>query len=251
MTEVWAAGEQITEAPIEQTWDPQNGWQTVRTWRGLDSYMRGKMQDLFNAGIKLSYAPDAEGPYSTVKGFFNEAGDGSDLTKALVSLWSLVANDNEVPLTHCDRAQAIPADQMALIRQFLGEADVGENYQAKLNLLSNADAKTLFTKLVIGAETGFLAPKWVLRNTAIVSKNMPKTSVPMTNFAPVGSVYTSTATMVDREQMPAGDFIFTLPDGQWLVRPPMFDQQTDGKWQVMQEFWWAELWDDFIYSNRI
>lgn len=246
---VWSAGVQFTELDREETWDPVAGLQVVRSWRALPDYIEGLKSQLFNAGIKWSCAPD-EGPYKVIKGWFNTQ-EGTDISKQFTSRWSLLFNDNELSLFDCPKARAIPADQIAKIKQYLSEADLGENYGIKKGLLTNEDAQTLFEKLVRGTPSGFLDPAWVLRNTAIVSKDMPKDLVPMSNYAPVGSVYVTTALLIAKEAIKEDLFIFKPPLGEWLVRPPLYDQDTEGKWQVMQEFWWAERWDDFVYETRI
>jgi hypothetical protein len=42
-----------------------------------------------------------------------------------------------------------------------------------------------------------------------------------------------------------------LPDGAWLMRTTTSTQQPNGKVQIVEEWWHADSWSQFIWPARI
>ena len=66
------------------------------------------------------------------------------------------------------------------------------------------------------------------------------------NLASVGKVYSSAAALIAVESPPV--LPFNIPAGEYLIRTPTVTAQQNGRWNYVQEWWWATTWAD-IYTH--
>jgi hypothetical protein len=103
----------------------------------------------------------------------------------------------------------------------------------------------VFTGLVNSMANGvqsYLVKQPVIRRTRILP---PNTSIKPLK-AQAGKIMSS-GFLISFENPPATIKI-NIESGFYFVRSPNMVQQTDGNWQLRQEWWWTQYFDNFVYE---
>jgi hypothetical protein len=85
----------------------------------------------------------------------------------------------------------------------------------------------------------YVVSNYVLRET----KNVSKRSLLTASYTNVNQVDTPPDTQV------ANTLIGLVPSGEWLKKTPIVRQVGNRRWQIIQEWWWAEKWSRILYGG--
>ncbi len=262
-------GQVVTELQAQLRFSPQQGWQTVRTWRGKREAVEALVAQVAFGAIGVELHGDA--PYAELAvtyGFLFGQDPANDPTQ-IQSLWSLAANVVQKPLMEhpslvevfnssppkyqlVTGAPGAPSavSQGAALVQFNAQIQrLQETPQAPETVvwdvydLSGAVAgvfRFYYTALLNNVTT-FVWSQFVLRHVNVVA---PGSSV-KPSYKNVLKFYTA-------EQLKAAERIpatiqFELPVGPWLKQTPTLEQLPSGKFQITQEWWSAAGNDQLIY----
>ena len=274
--------EGAAELPSVSTWDPRTGDSLERRWKGRPTAIDGIEAQLRAAGIPFRREVMPNGGYNIITAIYGAA-ETQPAGEPLADLWDLVGNDLEKSIWLCDDVRAelkkmasgldvtrlaglarLRADCEALARgdAITYDTQTGEQgtltveqwldgittyitptyAQGNLNALNPLVFKKLLRSLSQGVEA-FVVSQYVLRHRQVIAKG--STIKPST--ANINKVYTNTLDMMDVEAVP-NDLPFDLPEGVWLKKTPTRDQVAGDKWQITQEWWHADDYDDLAYK---
>lgn len=263
-------------SPI-RNWDPRTGWSIVRRWRGKPDQIETLSLGLINNGIRFEIEEErSPGGYRILRATYG-LDQSQDPNVALSDLWDLVGNDIEKSIwtTYLVRNELkklfdlndvgklgylarFRADIEALVRgeAITFKADTGEEITLTMDSwftsMSNLNTSRswgldldVFKKLIMSLSTGvesFYMSQWVLRHRVLIARN--STIKPST--VNIDRIFPTTQILKDWESVP-NNLPFDLPDGAWLKRTPTREQVDADKWQIVQEFWHVEDYDNLAY----
>lgn len=262
------------ELPAVETWDPRTGGGYTRRFKGPEVLLRSLAMTHKSAGARIEFTPPEEGGISELRATYG-ASDTQSPTEPLADVWSIVGNDLEKDLwTHpkmvseCAKATDdvggdSAATKLSIVRGEIealvkGEREVthddGNTYAltaehilllhvANLGAGVNLTTWQDFIKTLAAGETSFVKTQTVLQHSLVIAANSSIRPA-LTN---VDCVYT-TAQLRIAENIP--DTIrFDLPDGEWLKKAAKVEQESADKWRIVQEWWWAETWNSWVYAR--
>lgn len=102
----------------------------------------------------------------------------------------------------------------------------------------SAKQKNLYMHLARGEES-YMLTQFILR----VTKNSVLTTEAKASFTNLNKVVTAPTLSSNMAAL-----VDSLPDGEWLKKPPQVENLGKGRWRVGQEYHWAEKWS-VIYGG--
>lgn len=256
------AGAALTELKAVRRWNPQTGWSTVKSWRGLDAEIQGLAAQMMEEKVEFE-TEDDEGDYRILRATFTTAEDGSSPQDQIVTRYSLHTSSLEKSLYESRFARLLPEPSLAAVRYAMAALDYtpkdypglsakSNNYDVALAYLTALHAGTsleghaaaLFKRLVSGKPESFLVSQYVLRGTTTYPRGV-KIEKDQRNL---DKFYPDTPTLAALEKLPS-DLPFTIPTGVWFKHGFQADEQSDGKWVVVEEWLHADAIDDWVYEQ--
>lgn len=227
--------------------------------------------DLVNGGYTGTAEPREGNPLTEIQ-YEVQAGSGGGTTTpetVISDIYELVGNDIEkslweLPYVKAEFFRLTGVDyyeKAAFIKRMVedkirGSLTTTDNNGTEISLLPDAIFRGHFSALGLNPEVfvGLIAsfasgveafPKahFVLRRT----RKLP----PITNLTPSINLANKIFTKVQLVSLlnPPATIKFSIPDGYWQYKTPSMTQQTDGTWQLNEEFWWADAFDPFVYTQ--
>ncbi|MHC1762925.1 MAG: hypothetical protein AB9869_01280 [Verrucomicrobiia bacterium] len=264
-----------------EVWDPRAGESLERRWKGTPAAIDTIEGQLRAAGIPFRREVSPSGGYNIITGIYGAA-ETQAATEPLADLWDLLGNDMEKSIWLADEVRnelkklgsALDPTQIAGLARLradveaLARGDVitynsttGEEgtltvaqwlntithliepvWPGNPAALNPAVFMRLLRSLSMGGEA-FIISQYVLRHRLIIAKN--STIRPSTNN--INRVYTNTLDMTTAESVPT-DLPFDLPDGMWMKKTPTREQVAADKWQITQEWYHVDDYDDLAYQ---
>lgn len=249
MSDVLAVGASMEEQRMVRRWTARTGWSYVRSWRGLDGDCAALISQLQALGVDVD-VEDEEGPYAIVRGNFLGGEDGIVPAPEITTVWTRRSNVGEKSIydhpTSVELGEAVLKEIQNQVDKSVSWAVAKAAVEAKataegVNQVTAVDLLRLATRNV----EAYIETQYVLRKTQIV----PKKANLVVQDTNVGKLLT-TSTLNTLEQVPT-NLLFTLPVGNWLKMPPEIDQRSDGKWEVVEEWWYAESPATYLYGAAL
>ncbi len=244
----------ITELYPSRKWTRQGGYRTVRRWRGLIDDLEKAAASWRATALDYDIDPD-DHPYGTLSVTLGTPEDGSPPDESQVTdIWTLKPNSLEKSLWDLPKVTAITrAMSDAGLAQF--RKDIEDALEAKTSpevvpFASNAVLKEFYREMLRGVDS-FSFSQYVLQRTRVVEAS---TSL-KAGYDNVGKMYSTEAaegyvSITTAESIPSS-ILFVLPPGFWLKQAPEVEQQSNGKFQQVQQWWHAQSYSSFIYDPAV
>jgi hypothetical protein len=256
-----------SEHPKDYSWDPRRGPSLISKFVGPVGVIDGL---LFGGGGVMAFRkrfhktirPD--GGYATAE-VFTGAEDSQPAGEPLADLWDLDGNDIEKSLWEKPAIKAMfevlwdtdgstglkfPSQGYLDIRKDILDMVAGQKTITDVTWW-NSGATPLLMKVFIGelmrgVETYWMS-HWVLRHRVIIARASLTTIRP--EYRNVDKIFASTSDLGNLESMPSIVFEeLPLPEGVWLKKSPRRDQIASDKWQITQEYYWADDYSNVAYD---
>ena len=240
------------------TWDSRSGTATNQRWRcSTREIALAVVGQLRLAGISSSYEPEGEGPSYIVTARMGDNNDATSKDLELQEVWDVEGSDLEKSIwAHPKTAQlmadflsgGIPTDTYVKVKQdILGLADGSLNLN-QVQWFPDATplAKQLIRAVVLGVDS-YQVSQYVVTRTRTYARGATIDPKIQEN---VGSIFTA-ASFLTNETPPTWVQALIPTSGYWKKQTPKGRDQSDGKVVVVSEWWYAESYDPYLYSNPI
>lgn len=234
----------ITELEAERTYDSRNGWRTVRRWKGTKDAVNAFIPTVVIDGSSIRIIPEQGSPLAVLEAWFDNAQDGSALTadSQIQTVWSVLGNDLEQDIFEHSKFSALADGVRTILKQY---RDGSATYNEAYSLLSVASAPSdayEFLDSLEQHEFSYTKAQVVLRRSKLVSGFATLSAI----NANANEVYTR-AQLITAESIPAAVQAEMPATGIWLARTGQKEQQSNGKYQVTQEWWHGDV-ASFLYT---
>jgi hypothetical protein len=270
----------VVELPRLPGWDPRTGSSYQRRWQGTPTAVAAQASALQAAGIRYQIEePHGEGSYQIVTGYYNAPEDQAP-GEALSDNWDLDGEDLEKNLWEHPKAVAIfdaikafnvstpelTSRDCGYLRSwceaaarndpdppngFGGTAPATEDLiitkagaMGVTGTTNVANLRALIRELAAGTDAWPIS-RYVLRHTLTVAWG-----------SSIRPAYTNVGRMISTQSLiaterPSFFLLDDLPAGYWLKRTPKVTQSGPGRWSVIQEWWHADAFSEFIYGTAV
>ena len=236
----------VVEQDPELEWSSTTGFRATRKFRGLKEDILGMVPMLQMAGFSFRISPDEDGPMSECVMTAPDAQAGADASAEteLTPLWTVAGNDIEKDLESHPKWIDLAVSTRENLRDFKnGSKKEGDVVVAEADLTSSDAAD--FYDLIKAGTTSYTISQIVVQRTMTVSPSYAG-AIAMTN---VNRIY-SKAGLTSAESIP-GTIVFSLLAGYYLKRTPTITQQPNGRFQITNEWWYADTWSTLLYGDVI
>lgn len=238
----------MSEQPLEQRWSPKNGFQTIRTWRGLDVYITGMRTTFVNEEIEFLYTPETEGPYATIRAYFNDAETPNN---DLLTTWEKDSNSIEKSIYASPGAQALGPFVLDIISAAVD--DKSRLYAERVTIIRNAarSAKVSETDAIEFFDWALLGEESFDLEQAVLKKYITaRAQAPLKPYEEnVGRVF-KRATLIAKENPPK-NLMDALNDKYWYKKSSNQKQKTDGRWEIVVEYWGTDVWNRIVNGEAL
>lgn len=238
------------------SWDPRRGWTIIRRYKGVQAAIDALAVTLINAGVRFSREVMPDGGYHILNATYG-AEETQPPNEALSDQWDLDGNDIEKSLwlkpsvkAHLDYfldASGFPTDSYLTITGDIQNLVSGNKLPSDIKWWNDPDPhtpvlKTFARELVRGVDS-YHVSEWVLRRRQVIARN----SIIKPSNTYVNMIFLTTAKLMAVEGVPS-NLPFTLPNGVWLKKSPKRSQIAADKWEISQEYWWADDYSTIAYD---
>jgi hypothetical protein len=229
-------------------WKASIGAFEQSSWEGPTSSLSTFIASLAGGFSEIDMVTDGELTEVTVRwaresveGIGNVNEDG-----LIEDSWGLDGNDLEKTLWEHPKVQSIllemSYEEIFNLRQFVDEMLTNGVFASH----PEADINELIQRLVTGVDA-FPVSQYVLRHTRVVTRQ----SVLAPNYANVLQIHSysqliaaeptlASANLVDAAELETG--------WSWLKKTPTVRPVSRGLWELEQEYWGANYWDEWIFD---
>jgi len=239
---------------------PESGEQSTFEWRGLKADIEAKytqvQSDAGLASLDLSAIEGRARLVATYSQTEPEGGDPAGIDHTIIE--ELYAVDHEkgilnAPYFNVGGTAELTADKKVFVREvvdlslqsgstgpssidkYVGRKGFGSSY-----LWANwTDAMKRLRQHLINGHEAFLETRFILRR----SKYGIRTSSMDVLFVGINTVGVAPEFVT-----PMNDLISSLPEGEWLNKPPSVQYLGKGRWRTEEEWHWADQWS-VIYGG--
>lgn len=226
--------------PKEIDWKFGQGYSSVFIYRGLRSEIEAAFATLTVGAQSANIRSEGSGPMATLTVNFGNAMDGTqgNQDNLVTTTWTLAGNSLEKQLfSHAKFAALTTAEQDALRAFKNGTSTVTTG-------ITSSDGLLFLAEIRKGTE-GYQLSQYVLRQVKIIDPAWTS-QIGVSN---VGKYYATTAALLAAEPTIPTIIIPTFPDGMWLKQTPTIAQQSNGKFESSQEWWYAVTWSALLYDQ--
>ena len=244
------------------SWDPRRGWTIIRRYKGVQAAIDALAVTLINAGVRFSREVMPDGGYHILNATYG-AEETQPPNEALSDLWDLDGNDFEKSLWLKPEIRNVlqkyidpdgtPSSIYLEVRADIAAIAAGEKYGADVYWWGKPGTvftpqelttiKRFVAALILGVDSYHLSA-WVLRRRRVIASN----SIIKPSNSYVNMIFQSTAGLMAIEGVPT-NLAFDLPNGIWLKKSPKRSQIAADKWEISQEYYWADEYSDFAYAT--
>lgn len=256
---------------------PQNGWITTFYYEGSKTnILLAKVNPAFVANAIEVDTEFPTGQHGKLIVTFASI-DGEERPDILTNIWDLGGNALQQRIFDHPKALELEAAHFGWLRIIEKEvedyvtSDISAAFVLQHTFLTTADgsgpgvgavvsihnppstkadnAAALAKDLLRGVE-GYRVPQYVLRNVRTVPASSSLTAV----HENVEKLFTTAALQADviANYDSAGipsELLGTLPSvGYWQKQTPTVEQVSNGKWQLLQEWWYVDDYSTFLYT---
>ncbi len=234
--------------------DGAQGVKATRRFRGLRGELLNMVHYINAPGITWDLEDD-DPPFAILEVRFGDAQDGTPLDSAAVTtpIWSMDGNDLEKSLwEHPDLAtwldDNLPAngvpdqawnDVVNELRDLVDGSISLEDVPWWNNI---PEEPARIVGLMLKKVESFTVSQYVLRRVVIVPGTYSGT------MATANANKQFTKTQLQTAEFLPNALFFELPSaGAWLKRTPSMRQLEDGRWEITNEWWHADVWSAALY----
>lgn len=266
-------GESMVEHPSALDWDPRSGFSAARHWVGLRAEVLDYSLALRALKIRHHIEDLPDGLRAEITAEYGSETDGTSLTQPpdepLAVKWDMLGSELDkpiwtAPLVRVEIGKIPDADNRRKFRSRMEAYVRGEDTtqaeefevdltMANLNTWAVTWSGSTITAgfveqlaLILMTTTDTIQVKaYVLQRVKTVAGN---TSIVM-DYSNVLSYWTTTELIAD-EDVPT--FLFgALPDGYWIKKTPTSNQVSSGKWEITQQWVYADFVFELICPHRV
>ena len=234
------------------SWDPRRGWTIIRRYKGVQAAIDALAVTLINAGVRFSREVMPDGGYHILNATYG-AEETQPPNEALSDQWDLDGNDIEKSLWLKPSVKALfdpllengfPGNQWVEVRRDIQSLVAGDKLPSGIAWFADASefTKRFVADLLRGVDS-YHSSEWVLRRRQVIARN----SIIKPSNTYVNMIFLTTAKLMAVEGVPS-NLPFTLPNGVWLKKSPKRSQIAADKWEISQEYWWADDYSTIAYD---
>lgn len=238
------------ELPTGLRYSPTRGWMTVRSWIGRTDQVRAIIPDVTPKAEDIQFIPEVNGQLARLE--VTTGGSDQQTEVEIENVWELEANHNELSLWDHPKVLFMlggaTATDVAAIRAYVDETIQGTATSSPAflaTILANPTKATYWSEFLsriafAGGNATYYWPSAVLRNVL----TGPRTWKYAFNFNTVAKLATSAQITASETQLS-----LTIPENRyWLTHFPRLSQMSNGKLQVIREWWEMPTADTWVYE---
>lgn len=239
----------VVELPALRGYSRESGDTTIRRWSGRKQDIDGLLSWLRFQKVDFRESEDQPGIYKVEAEFANAQDFSEAPENPSETVWTLETNDLEKPLTaHPAIASTtyISSGQWQRAVQDVLENGVDASFYASAFLVP-PEAQALFNLAIAGVES-FEDAQYVVRRTVTLDRDAPfVTYHPLAN---VNKVYTLAQMLATFTDMPSNisDCLKAIA-GEYLYRGSSWEVSSQGRRQITDQWWHADVWPRNLYEQ--
>jgi hypothetical protein len=240
MAQIQKGTPEVIEQPSEREYNAQTGWRTVRRWRGTREACELFVPQLLNSVNSFRINVEDGSPMATIEGWVDNAQDGSsvDSEAQITTAWEVFGNDLEKDIFDHPRFAALAVGDREVLKSF---RDGSLDYNEAAFQLSGAPDAADYLDALDSKQESYTVAQIVLRRT----KSVASLAAVYCINSNANKTYTR-AQLIAAEGVPSAVITEMPSTGKWLARTGQKAQQSNGRYQITQEWWHADTWS-FLY----
>lgn len=195
----------VVELPTDRRWTKDNGWQTVRTFRGRSADLEAIIPSLQVDALEVSTRKETGDVGILTAVFGNQQSGESD--ESTQTTFELLSEDTEETLFNSYLHSQLSAEDKAKLRDYIRRYEGGENVTTSFT--DSTYGNLLFATYKV--TDSYQAERWVLRKSQSINSfyrvrlNVlgSTTSDLDVNLRGVGTIFTTAQLIANEPQMPA------------------------------------------------